>query len=272
MLIGLATTSIAAQTAVRLEVESESWLSPTPFDVGAEMTKRLREANIEVTDAPDAPLVRVSYIERPAQPEKPGVAPATLLSFGFKVTRLGGAHTEEISILAKTENDGTEFPSADALRLRAIQALVENPRFALVGHRVGAVLGIGASFRALFVGEPPSQPKWSLYAMLLDSLTWSSDLDDLFQLSLEAVRGSSDRGTEYVSDRAGRFLKKNLSILQSSASDTIRGPLAAIEELAEYGDRSSSQVLNDLMVNPQLAVPAYSALQRIEARANGIVR
>jgi hypothetical protein len=271
LLFGFASTSISAQTVVRLEVDSDSWLSPTPFDVGAEVTKRLREANIEVTDSPDAPLVHFSYVERPMQASKPDLPPATHISFRLEAPSDDGNHVEEIGIRAKTENDGTEFPSADELRLRAIQGLIDNQRFALVGHRVGAVLGIGASFRALFVGEPASQPRWSLYQMLLNSLTWSSDVDDLFQLSLVAVRGMSDRGAEYVSDRAERFLKRNLSILQSSASNTMRAPLVAIDELAEYGGQSSSQVLNDLMVNPQLAAPAYSALQRIEARANGIV-
>lgn len=111
----------------------------------------------------------------------------------------------------------------------------------------------------------------SLYQMALNRLTWSSDVDDLCELSLVAVRGMSDRGARYVSDRAERFLKKNLSILQSATSNPMQAPLAAIDELAEYGDRSSSQVLNDLMANPHLAAPAYSALQRIEARANGIV-
>jgi hypothetical protein len=51
----------------------------------------------------------------------------------------------------------------------------------------------------------------------------------------------------------------------------MKAPLLAIDILGEYGDRSSSQVLNDLMLNPQLAVSASSALQRIEARANASV-
>jgi hypothetical protein len=270
LLFGLSATSVSAQTLVRLEVDSDSWLSPTPFDVGAEVTKRLREANIAVTDAPAAPLVHVSYVERPMQASKPGLPEATLINFRLNVRLDGATHVEEIGVRAKTENDGTEFPSADELRLRAIQMLIETQRFALVGHQVGAVLGIEASFRALLVGEPASQPRWSLYQMVLNSLTWSSDVDDLCELSLVAVRGMRYRGARYESDRAERFLKKNLSILQSATSNTMRAPLVAIDELAEYGDRSSSQVLNDLMANPHLAAPAYSALQRIEARANGI--
>jgi hypothetical protein len=271
LLFALATTSAYAQTAVRLEVESDSWLSPTPFDVGAEVTKRLRDAKIEVTDAPDAPMVHVSYVERPMQASNPGLPEATVISFRLNVRLVGATHVEEIGVGAKAENDGTEFPSADELRLRAVQELIDNQRFALVGHQVGAALGIEGSFRALFVREPASQPRWSLYQMVLNSLTWSSDVDDLCELSLVAVRGMSDRGARYVSDRAERFLKKNLSILQSATSNPMKAPLAAIDELAEYGDRSSSQVLNDVMTNPHLAAPAYSALQRIEARANGIV-
>jgi hypothetical protein len=269
LLMGLATTSVSGQTVVRLEVESESWLSPTPFDVRAEVTKRLRDASIEVSDAADAPLVQVSYVERPALTNKPGEALATLLSFGFKVRRLDGARTdEEIGIHAETTRDGT----AEELRLRAIQALVDNKRFALLGHRVGAALGINASFRALVDAEPPSPYKTILYENLLNALSWSPDVDDLCQLSLEAVRGVSNRGAKYVSDRSERFLKRNLSVLQSSTSQTMRAPLLAIDVLSEYGERASSQVLNDLMVNPQLAGSAYNALQRIEARANGIVR
>jgi hypothetical protein len=271
LLLGVSSASISAQTVVRLEVESDSWLSPTPFDAAAEVTKQLRAANIEVTDAPDVPLVHVSYVERPEHASKPGVPQATSVHFRVNVRLDGASHVEEIGARARTENDGTEFPSADELRLRAIQTLIETRRFALVGHQVGAVLGIEASFRALLVGEPASQPRWPLYQMVLNSLTWSSDVDDLCELSLAAVRGMRYRGARYVSDRAERFLKKNLSILQSATSNTMQAPLVAIDELAEYGDRSSSQVLNDLMVNPHLAAPSYTALQRIEARANGIV-
>jgi hypothetical protein len=272
LFFGLASTSISGQTLVRLEVESDSWLGVTPFDAVAEVTKRLREANIEITGAPDAPLVHLSYLEKPIEESQLGLPPVTLISFRLSVRSDTANHVEEISTRAKTNNEGTELPSADDLRLRAIQGLIDNQRFALVGHRVGAVLGVSASYRALLAGEPASQPRWSLYQMILNDLPWSSDVDDLFQLSLSAVRGMSDRGTAYVSDRAERFLKKNLSVLQGSGSTAMQGPLLAINELAEYGEPSSSQVLNDLMVNPRLAAPAFSALQRIEARANGIVR
>jgi hypothetical protein len=271
LLFGLASTSISAQTVVRLEVESDSWLGATPFDVAAEVTKQLRTANIEVTNAPDAPLVHVSYLETAMEASTPGLPQATDISFRLNVRLDGTSHMEAIGVRAKTGNEGTEAPTADELRLRAIQELIANERLGLVGYRVGALLGNSASFRALFVGEPASQPRWSLYQLLLERLTWSSDDDDLFELSLAAVRRMSDRGPQYVSDRAERFLKKNLSVLQGSASNAMQAPLVAIDELAEFGNRSSSQVLNDLMVNPHLAAPAYSALQRIEARAIGIV-
>ena len=271
VLFGLASTPISAQTLVRLEVESDSWLGATPFDVAAEVTKQLRAANIDLTNAPDAPLVHVSYVEKAMEAAKPGLPEATFINFRVSVRLDGANHVEEIGARGKTETDSTEPPSADELRLRAIQTLTETQRFALVGHHIGAVLGVEASFRELFVREPASQPRWSLYQLLLERLTWSSDDDDLFELSLAAVRRMSDRGPQYVSDRAERFLKRNLSILQDSASNPMKAPLVAIDELAEYGNRSSSQVLNDLMVNPHLAAPAYSALQRIEARANGIV-
>jgi hypothetical protein len=266
---GLASTSMSAQTLVRLEVESDSWLGSTPFDARAEVTKRLREANIEITGAAEAPLVHLSYLEKPMEPSRPGFPPATLVSFRLNVRSDDANHVEEISTRAKPEN-GAEFPSADELRLRAVQALIDNQRFALVGHQVGALLGISASYRALLAGEPASQPRWSLYQMILNDLAWSSDVDDLCHLSLAAARRMIDRGPGYVSDRAERFLKKNLSILQASALAAMPGPLLAIDELAEYGEPSSNQVLNDLMVNPRLAAPAYNALQRIEARANGI--
>jgi len=271
VLFGLASTPISAQTLVRLEVESDSWLGATPFDVAAEVTKQLRAANIDLTNAPDAPLVHVSYVEKAMEPSKPGMPQATDISFRLNVRLEGASHTEAIGVRAKTENEGTESPTADELRLRAIQELIANERLGLVGYRVGALLGNSASFRELFVREPASQPRWSLYQLLLERLTWSSDDDDLFELSLAAVRRMSDRGPQYVTDRAERFLKRNLSILQDSAPNPMKAPLVAIDELAEYGNRSSSQVLNDLMVNPHLAAPAYSALQRIEARANGIV-
>jgi hypothetical protein len=270
LLFGLTSTSIYAQTVVRLEVDSDSWLSPTPFDVAAEVTKQLQAANIQISDAPDAPLVLVSYVETPMEASKPGLAQPTLIHFRVNVRSDGANHVEEISILPKTQNEGTEAPSADQLRLRAIERLTETQRFALVGHQVGAVLGVEASFRALLL-EPASQPRWPLYQLLLERLTWSSDVDDLCALSLAAARRMSDRGPQYVRDRAQRFLKRNLSILQDSASNPMKAPLVAIDELAEYGDRSSSQVLNDLMINPHLAASSYSALQRIEARANGIV-
>jgi hypothetical protein len=73
-----------------------------------------------------------------------------------------------------------------------------------------------------------------------------------------------------VRDQSQYFLKQNLMDLQGSASPSIRAAILAIYQLGEYGDRSSIQMLNDLMVNPQLAASAYTALRKIDARANAV--
>jgi hypothetical protein len=263
--LGIAAIPASAQTVVRLDVESETWLSPLVFDVGAEVAKRLRDANIQVTDALDAPLVQVSYVERRGEGNTAGSAPATLINFRFRVKSLDAGYVEEFGI--RTDG-GPEVASADELRARATQTLVQNKRFALIGHRVGAALGLASSFRALLDAEDPSPYKTALYENVLNALSWSSDVDDLCQRSLEAVRDVSHRGPKYVSERAERFLKKNFGVLVA-ASHPMRAPLLAIDEIAEYGDGSSSQVLIDLMVNPQLATSAYAALRQIDARANG---
>jgi hypothetical protein len=271
LLFGLTSTAISAQTLVRLEVESESWLGRTPLDVAAEVTKRLREANIEVTDAPNAPLVRFSYAENPTRGYSPGLVPATLIRFEMDVRSVDQSHTVEVrSISAPLRGDNSEFPSAEELRQRSIATFKQDKSFLLVGHRVGTALGIESSFRELLADDEAGQMSW-VQILLFSKLAWSGLNDDLFEqvLTLRARRSSPT--DETARKQSEYFLKKNLIALQNSPSAPMKAPLLAIDILGEYGDRSSSQVLNDLMLNPQLAVSASSALQRIEARANASV-
>lgn len=57
LLVVVAASPAAPQTRVRLQVEVESWLDPTPFEAFKEFTAKLNQAGIEVSDDLDAPVV-----------------------------------------------------------------------------------------------------------------------------------------------------------------------------------------------------------------------
>src|SRR4029077_15680021 len=126
--------------AVRLEVEQDTWLPDSPINLKTELTARLKDANIDVTDRPDAPLVTFRYEERQARGYAPYLVPATVIEFKIEIKSDQGWGTflGMPSVTAKLMKPGEEFPSAIELRSRSVDALKIDPIFSMAGHVVGA--------------------------------------------------------------------------------------------------------------------------------------
>src|SRR5438477_3399486 len=85
---------------VQMEVDVDSWLGDVPFDVASELTAKLRDANIEVTDRTDVPLVVFDYVEQAAPGYVPRLVPSTGINFRVDVKTergscMAGGRSEE---------------------------------------------------------------------------------------------------------------------------------------------------------------------------------
>src|SRR4029077_15063110 len=68
-----------------LQVNPTSWLGATPIDLTPELTAKLRDANIEITDDSAAPLVTFTYEENGVPGCRPFLVPATEIEFDIAV-------------------------------------------------------------------------------------------------------------------------------------------------------------------------------------------
>ena len=139
----------AQSVAVQMEVDVDSWLGDVPFDVASELTAKLRDANIEVTDRTDVPLVVFDYVEEAAPGYVPRLVPSTRINFRVDVKTERGSCMAGGPISFQLPPPGDHFPSAVELRRMAIEAFRVDRRVLLAGHFVGACLGLKPSFRAL---------------------------------------------------------------------------------------------------------------------------
>lgn len=140
-------SGVAAQTAVRLQVQAESWLGRTPFPLEDELQSKLREANIDVVETPDVPLAVFKYHEWQDYVRlREGYG--TRIEFGIEVTTPDGSQgmLGENGFVFRSE----EPLSTWQLREGSIEILKTQPIFAFAGHVVGVNLGLESSFRVLF--------------------------------------------------------------------------------------------------------------------------
>ena len=257
---------VGAQTFVRLQVATESWLGSTPLDVRAEVLARLHDANIEVTEAADAPLVSVWYEEEQANLQWPYLIPGTRISFETAITTKDGLSTHTSSNITGRARTNNEIVSAPALRQDAIDAFKLSPAVIMFGYQVGALLGLASSFEVLLARD--KSPTWDFWvSMIFMRLAWSNETDDLFARVIERpVPISSGTQSQYVIRTMNDFLRRNLQVLQSSASAGMRAPLSAIGLIEEYGNEESVPILKELIAHPILGEPAKAAVQQIEKR------
>ncbi len=252
----------AAQTRVRLEVEAESWLEPTPFDALREFTAKLAEADVEIVDAPDVPVVRLFYEETAGPGYSPRLVPSTRISFNISVDGPNGVMFQKTrSGIGFPSRPPKNFPSAAELRVLAIAEFRQFQDFNLLGHIVGAVLGRESSFRPLLAAREPD----AMYAqMLIGKVPWSPSNDDVFVRAFRAIPIRVDKLQVTVAET---FLQKNLPAIQSATPDTpVVSPLLAIVILEDYGERSATQVLSDLASHRVFGAAAVRALKSIEMR------
>jgi hypothetical protein len=250
----------AAQTRVRLEVEVTSWLDPTPFEALKEFVAKLTDANIQVVDSPEVPLLRLAYAEISGAPAYwPKLVPTTNISFTIRI------ETSNDNIFEKTARvpqslapPGDNFPSAAELRLRAIDDFRREQRFRLLGHIVGSVLGNEASFRPLLSAE---QPDMTYALMLLARVSWSPSNDDLF---VRAFRSIPVQLSKFQTASAEDYLRRNLPAIQETTSGV--APVLAILMLEDYGESSAARVLRDLGAHPLFGTAARKALTAVEGR------
>jgi hypothetical protein len=248
-----------AQTRVRLEVEVESWLDRTPFEAIREFTAKLNEAGIEVTEDVDAPVVNILYEETAGPGIWPRLVPATHIVLHLSVEDSTGSQFQSTRNV-RPDLKPKHFPSAAEWRVRAIDDFRQHESFRLLGHTVGAVLGVESSFRQLLSAQEPD----SLVAsMLFQKLLWSPMNDDLFVRGFRVLRFDH----KSVATIAQDFLQKNLPAIQAVASSTpIASPLLAILLLEDYGEPSATRVLTDLTTHPLFGTAARQARTVVEGR------
>ncbi len=250
----------ASQTRVRLEVEIESWLAPTPFEASKEFAAKLTEAGVEISNDLNAPVVHILYEERAGPGVWPKLVPATYIVLHLRVEDSTGDLYHSMQTVRPTLNP-KNFPSAAELRVHAIDDFRQHESFRLVGHRVGAILGMESSFRPLLSDKVPDA---LVASMLFGKVLWSPSNDDLFVRAFRAFRVNDKSLAAFAKD----FLQKNLSAIQATASPTaIATPLLAILLLEDYGDPSATQVLTDLASHPQYGESARKSLRVINARS-----
>ena len=259
LLVIVAAYPAAAQTPVRLEVEIESWLDPTPFEASKEFTAKLTEAAIEVSDDLAAPVVRILYEETPAPGIWPKLVPATDIVLRLRVEDSTGELYQSSRTIRAALNPGN-FPSAAELRVRAVDDFRQHESFRLLGYTVGAILGMESSFRPLLSAKEPD----SLFAlMLFRKVLWSPSNDELFVRAFRLLR-INDKSLPTV---AKDFLQKNLATIEAAASSApIASPLLAILLLEDYGETSATPVLTDLTSHPLYGNSALKSLRAIKAR------
>ena len=251
----------AAQTRVRLEVEAESWLEPTPFDALREFTAKLSEAGVEIVDTPDVPVVHLLYEETAGPGYSPRLVPSTRIHFTISVDGPTGAMFQKSrSGIGFPLRPPKNFPSAAELRMLAIAEFRQYQDFNLVGHIVGAVLGRESSFRPLLAAK---EPDWLYARMLIEKVSWSPSNDDMFVRAFRVIPLRDKMHLEV----AEAFLQKNLTAIQGAAADTSAvSPLLAILVLEDYGEASATQTLKDLASHPRFGAPAVRALKAIQSR------
>ncbi len=248
----------AAQSQVRLEVEVESWLEPTPFEALKEFTAKLTEASIEVVDALDVPVVRLTYeeISGPAA-YWPKLVPTTNISFAIRIETSNGSIFEKTARVPQSLPPPKNFPSAAELRVRAIDDFRRDQNFRLLGHIVGGVLGNESSFRPLL----SERPDLTYARMLFTGVAWSPSNDDLF---VRAFRAIPVQVSKLQTATAEDYLRRNLPAIQVTTSGV--APVLAILILEDYGEPSAAQVLTDLGAHPLFGTAARKALTAVEGR------
>jgi hypothetical protein len=260
-------SELCAQVAVRLEVERDTWLSESPINLKAELTAKLKNANIVVTDRPDAPVVIFRYEERPARGYAPYLVPATVIVLNFEISSdkrrvfLGMP-----PVTAKLLKPGQEFPSAIELRSRSLEALKIDPMFSMAGHVVGAALGLEASFRALMSGEVagPSQPTVSF--LLFSALTWTPENDDLFDQAIQQMARSHVQSSVWIEE----FLLKQLPAFQQVDGPAPGSLFSSMAILGEFGTKSAIELVQSIRIvvkDPRVVELCEATLERMVAQS-----
>jgi hypothetical protein len=266
LLLVLFASPVSAQTAaVRLKINTESWLGTTPIDLMAEVIAKLREANIEVTDQFDAPLVTVNYVESAGPGYEPHLVPGTRIDFDISVTQRGRGFYSSGSVSPRLEKHDDNFPSAAELRARTIEAFRSHETFSIAGHLVGVALGLESSFRNLIYGRVAHPRTTYPRASLFSGLQWTPENDDLFEEALKQIARSQPRSTEWLES----FLQKQLPVIQMPDSPAMKSTLAAIAVLADYAGPSAVETLKIMagpVFDPPIADAAAHALEKITTR------
>jgi hypothetical protein len=265
--VGVATSAPAQTPAVRLQVWVDSWLDTTPIDVRAEVSARLHNAGIEVTEDPSAPIVTIDYVEEAAAPPYyPRLVPSTRIKIGIEIRDAGGSRGLSSFGFNVWPNfpppPRDHFPSAVELRSTAIEALRLHRSFLTLGHLVGAYLGLEASLRELMTMQ---ETEMIAEMLLFDRLAWSPTTDDLFE---RAIRGMETRRGLLAAATLERFLEKQTDSVRSPDSP-IGAFLAVLEALGERGGSSSVDVVKRFVStekNPLIIAAAQAAVDRIAER------
>src|SRR5258706_2292276 len=257
-------SDLCAQAAVRLEVEQETWLPDSPINLKADLTAKLKNANIDVTDRIDAPIVIFRYEERPARGYAPYLVPSTVIQFKFEIkSDKGQVFLGMPPVTAKLLKAGQEFPDAIELRSRSLEALKIDPMFAMAGHVVGAVLGSELSFRALMSSEVAQS---TVRFLLFNTLKWTPANDDLFDQAIYQMALSHVQSSVWVEE----FLRKQLPAFQHIDGPAPASLFSSIAVLEEVGTKSAIELVQSIriVVKDSRVVEACDAtLERVAARS-----
>lgn len=206
--------------------------------------------------------MRLSYIlyEETAGPGIwPKLVPATYIVLRLRVEDSTAELYQSMRTVRPTLNP-KNFPSAAELRVRAIDHFRQDESFRLLGHTVGAILGLEPSYQLLLSDKEPNR----LFAsMLMQKVLWSPSNDDLFVRAFRALRIDHKSLATIAQD----FLQKNLAAIHAAPSGApIITPFLAILVLEDYGETSATQVLTDLTFHRLYGDSALKSLRAIKAR------
>ena len=252
----------AQSVPVQMEVDVDSWLGDVPFDVASELTAKLRDANIEVTDRSDVPLVVFEYVEEAAPGYVPRLVPSTRIDFRVDVKTDRGSCMAGGPISLQLPPPGDHFPSAVELRRMAFEAFRVDHRVLLAGHFVGACLGLEPSFRAL-MASPADRP--SAEMLIFSRLSWSPDVDDLFEQAINNFSARRPLSTTLLET----FLMKQMELIKTRNRAAVGSTLAALKGIGDRGSASAIPVLNAITSSdgdPAILAAANTALAQATAR------
>jgi hypothetical protein len=260
----LASDVRAQVVAVRLEVDQNTWLPNTPIDLRAELTAKLKDAHIDVTDRADVPLVVFRYEEQQTRGYAPYLVPGTTIACKFEIDKGAGQRSYILmpSVTAKLLRPGQDFPDASELRSRSVEALKIDPMFSVAGHVVGAVLGLEPSFRALNE-VPAARPTVHFLLFLGRVLPWTPENDDIFDRAIQQMAGIQTTGS------IERFLFEHLLTFQQINGPTPMSVLSSMAILGEVGGRSAAELVRSIeliMKDPHTLDVCEETLDKIAAR------